>query len=291
MRDNRRTRLLLGAALVVALALIAVDYSNGSSRVIGVARSAAGSVFGGAERVISTVTGPIGRFLNGGQSGSGRTAALERQLISLRARLSAASLSKSQYQQLSQLLRVAGAGGYQVVAASVIGYGQGPAQSVTLDAGTANGVRARETVLDGSGLVGQVTAVTAHTCTVTLASNASSVVGIRVAPAGDIGWVTGQGPAAGGQGLLKLSVLNPSVPLRVGEQLVTAASVQDRPFVPGVPVGVVVRVLSQSGSLTGQALVRPYADLSGLDVVGIVIGPPRHNPRYKVLPVAVGGRG
>jgi rod shape-determining protein MreC len=65
---------------------------------------------------------------------------------------------------------------------------------------------------------------------------------------------------------------------------VTSASVRDRPFVPGVPVGVVVSVKNKAGGLTGQALVRPYASFSALDVVGIVVSPPRHDPRYSVLP-------
>ena len=287
MRDSRRNRLLLSVVLIVALGLVAADYTNGASPVIRTARSVAGSVFGGAERVVSGVIAPVARLFGSSQgSSAGRTTALERQVATLRAELSAASLDKSQYRQLSQVLRVARAGSYRVVAGTVIGFGQGYQQTVTVDAGSAQGVRPQQTVLTGGGLVGQVISVTAHTCTVLLADDPGSTVGIRMAPSGEIGWVTGQGPAGTGRGLLKLSVLNPAVPLRPGQQLVTAASVNDRPFVPGVPVGVVVTVLSQAGSLTGQALVRPDANFSALDVVGIVVGPPRHNPKYKVLPVA-----
>ena len=72
--------------------------------------------------------------------------------------------------------------------------------------------------------------------------------------------------------------------LRPGEQLVTSASVHDRPYVPGVPVGVVSQVQSSAGTLTARALVRPYADFAALGVVGIVVAPPRHNPRFSVLP-------
>jgi rod shape-determining protein MreC len=51
-----------------------------------------------------------------------------------------------------------------------------------------------------------------------------------------------------------------------------------------VPVGTVVAVRNAAGGLTGQALVRPYAGFGSLDVVGIVVSPPRHDPRYAVLP-------
>lgn len=287
MRDTRRTRLLLSIALVAALALIAIDYSSGSSSVIRGVRNLGGSAFGGAERAVSSVTAPVGRFFDSGLAGSGssggKAAALQRQLIRMRAELSAATLRKAQYRQLDRLLQVAGTGGYRVVAASVIAFGQGYQQTVTLDAGRADGVRPQQTVLDSDGLVGQVIAVSAGTCTVLLASDASSVVGVRLAPGGQIGWVTGGGPGTTGSGLLRLQVLD-SAALAPGEQLVTAASVRDRPFVPGVPVGVIVSVRNRIGALTGQALVRPYADLTALDVVGIVIAPPRHDPRYSVLP-------
>ncbi|HUJ06929.1 MAG TPA: rod shape-determining protein MreC [Streptosporangiaceae bacterium] len=285
MRDTRLTRLLLSVALVASLGLIAVDYSDGSSSMVRSARNAAGTILGGAERAVSTVTAPVGRFFASGLAGSGggSAASLRRQLAAMRAELSAARLSRAQYGQLRRLLGEAGRGGYRVVAASVIGYGQGLQQTVTLDAGSTAGIRPQMTVIDGDGLVGQVIAVSPATCTVLLASAPSSVVGVRLAPGGQIGWVTGGGRGPSGPALLRLQVLDPAA-LAPGEQLVTAASVRDRPFVPGVPVGVVVSVRSRGAALTGQALVRLYTGLTALDVVGIVIAPPVRNPRFSVLP-------
>ena len=285
MRDNRRTRLLLAVALVAALILIAVDYQDKSSSVITTARTAAGSLFGGAERAVSAITRPVGRFFGAGMAGAGgagQQAVLQRELTRMRAELSAARLSQAQYRQLRRLLQISGRGGYRVLAASVIAFGQGYQQTVTLDAGSASGIRPQETVIDGDGLVGQVVSVSARTSTVLLASAASSVVGVRVAPGGQVGWVTGQGGHAAG-GLLKLQVLDAAA-LKAGAQLVTAASVRDRPFVPGVPVGTIVSIRSKAGALTGQALVRPYASLAALDVVAVVVAPPRHDPRFSVLP-------
>ena len=107
-----------------------------------------------------------------------RSSQLQSQVVRLRAELSQAQLSKTEYQQLHKLMLLAGTGRYRVVPASVIAVGQGYQQTVTVDAGSADGVRANETVLNGLGLVGQVTAVTAHTATVLLASDSSSVVGV-----------------------------------------------------------------------------------------------------------------
>ena len=212
---------------------------------------------------------------------------MQRQLIRLRAELSAAKLDRAQYHSLGRLLQLSGRGGYRVLAASVIAFGQGYQQTITLDAGRADGVRPQQTVLDGDGLVGQVVRVSARTCTVMLASDASSVVGVRLAPGGQIGWVTGEGRrAGGGAALLKLQVLD-SAALKIGAELVTSASVKNRPFVAGVPVGTIVSVRNRAGALTGQALVRPFTQFTELDVVGSSSQPPRHDPRYSVLPPAI----
>ena len=96
--------------------------------------------------------------------------------------------------------------------------------------------------------------------------------------------MTGTGKSRSGDGLLRLQVLNSGAALRPGEQLVTSASVRDRPYVPGVPVGVISDVQGNAGSLTIRALVRPYANFTALGVVGIVVAPPRRNPRFAVLP-------
>ena len=129
----------------------------------------------------------------------------------------------------------------------MIATGQGFGQTVTLDVGSSDGVRAQETVLNGQGLVGEVTSVTPDTCTVLLATDSSSVVGIRLAPDGQLGWVTGPGKTSGGTGQFSLQMLNSTTALQPGEQLVTSASVKDQPYVPGVPVGVI------SWSSTGRA--------------------------------------
>lgn len=277
--------MVLGVLLVAALALITFDYRDGSSSPIQGLRQFGGSVFGTVERVTSTVTGPVVRFFDHGGSGTSPTvAALQQEVIRLRAQLSQEQLSRAEYQQLSQLLQLSGRGGYRIVAATVIAVAQGYGQTVTLDAGSRDGVRPQETVIDGQGLVGTVTAVDAQTCTVLLATDATSVVGVTLASSGEIGWVTGPGKSGSGSGLLRLQVLDANAVLSPGEQLVTSASVHDRPYVPGVPVGVISKVENRAGSLTALALVRPYVDFTTLGVVGIVVVPPSTNPRFSVLP-------
>jgi rod shape-determining protein MreC len=286
VHDTHRNRVALGAALIAALALIGAGRVGGSLPLIGTARTAVGTAFGSAERMVSRLTRPAVEFLRSGlagNSGGSQASGLERQLVRMRADLAGAELAVGRYRQLSSLMRVARSGGYRLRPAQVIAFGQGYQRTVTLNVGSTDGVAPGQTVLDGNGLVGQVTAVYPQTCTVLLVSDPNSVVAVRLAPSGKIGWVTGLGIGRVAGGSLELRVLDPTAVRTPGEQLVTAGSVRDRPFVPGVPVGGITFLRGRPGALTQQTLVRPFADLTALDIVGVVIGPPRSDPRYAVL--------
>jgi len=280
VRDTRRTRVVLVVLLVVALGLIALDYSDGSNSALRAVRNAVGDVFGGAEHGTGTVAG----FFSGGSSSASQVKSLQEQVVKLRAQLAGAQLSKSDLKQLRKLLLLAGAAQYRVLAASVVAVGTGYQQTVTIDVGSSNGVSANETVLNGEGLVGRVTSVTADTATVLLADSRAEVVGAAVAPSGQLGSVTGPGVTAGGSGLMRLQMLSSSAVLKPGDELVTSASEHDRPFVPGVPIGVITKLITVNGALTEAAAVRPFVDYTALGIVGVVIVPPRQNPRFSALP-------
>lgn len=280
MRDARRTRVVLSAVLSVAIILILVSYADGSNSVLRHVRSATGSVFGGAEHAASSV----GRFFTRSGSSSSQVTTLQKQVLQLRAELSQARVSKAEYAQLHAMLLLAGADQVKVMAASVIGVGQAYQQTVTLDAGSRDGARVGQTVLNGQGLVGRITAVTATTSTVQLASATSVVIGVAVAPSGQLGWVTGPGRTAGSTGVMHLQMLSSAATLQTGDQLVTGPSPSGQPYVPGVPVGVITKLVSKNGALTEAADVRPYVDYTALGVVGIVITPPAQNPGFAAVP-------
>ena len=287
MHDSRRTRLVLAVLLAAALALITIDSRSAAAGPVGGLRGIGGAVFGSAESLVGSVTRPVAGFFDNVTSAPGsqrKIEGLQREVVRLRAELSQAQLSKAQEAQLRSLLALAGRGGYRVVAANVIAAGPGYDSSVTIDAGRDDGIRPNETVLNGAGLVGTVTSVAVHTSTVLLTVDASSTVGVRLAGTGQIGAVTGTGRSRPGPALLRLQVFDASAVLQPGQQLVTFGSVHGRPFVPGVPVGVITQVQASAASLTKLALVRPYADDGALGVVGVVIAPPRTNPRDSVLP-------
>jgi rod shape-determining protein MreC len=281
VHDSRRTRLVLGVLLAVALALITLDARNSSAAPVRGLRSFGGVIFGSAENVASAVGRPVAGFFSSVGSASHSQAtirSLQREVVQLRGELSQARLGKADEAQLQQLLQLAGRGRYRVVPANVIAAGPAYQDAVTIDAGSADGIKTGETVLNGTGFVGVVTSVSSNVCTVLLATDGSSRVGVRVAPSGQIGLVSGSG---GSPDVLKLQVFDSTAVLQPGEQVVTFGG---WPYAPGVPVGVISRVVSSVGALTKTAYVRPYANDSSLGVVGVVVTRPRHNPLFSVLP-------
>jgi rod shape-determining protein MreC len=233
------------------------------------------------------VTQPVAAFLGNVGSAAHSQAtisSLQREVVQLRGELSQARLSKAESAQLQKLLQLAGRGRYRIVAANVIASGPAYENTVTIDAGSADGLKTDETVLNGAGLVGTVTSVSAHTATVLLDTDAASTVGVRIAGTGEIGAATGLGHSQAGPAALRLQVFDANAVLAPGQQLVTFGSVGGRPYVPGVPVGVITRVVASATALTKIAYVRPFADDGALGVVGVVVVPPRHNPRDSVLP-------
>jgi rod shape-determining protein MreC len=283
VHDNRRTRLVLGVLLIVAIALITLDFRDGGASP---ARGVGADIFGPIERVTHDVTDPVASLFDsvtGGPSAQGTITSLQRQNAELRAELSAAQLTKTARKQLAQLLQM-DAGAYRIVAANVIAAGGGFSDTVTLDAGSNDGIKPDETVLNGSGFVGTVTQVSADTSTVLLASDASSLVGVQLADGGEIGEVSGTGKSMSGSALMRLSLFDANAVLHAGQQIVTYASINDQPQVPGVPVGTIVSVSGNAGALTQTAMVRPAVNFTSLGVVGVVVQAPRHNPRNSILP-------
>ena len=283
MHDSRRTRLVLGVLLIIALALITLDFRDGGASP---ARNVGADIFGPIERVTHDVTNPVASLfdsITGGPSSQGTIATLQRENAELRAELSSAQLSKTARQQLAKLLQL-DAGGYQIMAANVIAAGGDYSDTVTLDVGRSDGIKPDETVLNGSGFVGTVTQVSEDTSTVLLANDASSVIGVQMQGTGQIGAITGTGKSMSGSPMLRLTLFDTNATLQPGQQVDTYASVGDQPEVPGVPVGTVVSVQAGAGALTQTALVRPFVNFTALGVVGIVVQVPRHNPRTSILP-------
>ncbi|MCX4762147.1 rod shape-determining protein MreC [Streptomyces sp. NBC_01275] len=284
MRDTRESRLLLVLLIAVAFALITVDIRGGEDSPVDGARQAAAAVFGPIENGVSSAVDPVGNAVSAVRDSGerhDRLAALEKDNAALKAKLGSDDRNRSRLAQLDKMLKIAGQGQYGIKGAEVIAIGaaQGFSWTVTLDIGANDGVKRDMTVLNGDGLVGRVTTVGPSTSTVLLANDPDFTVGTRMEASDELGFASGQGDRP-----LRVELLNGKADVKKGDRLVTFGSQADKPFVPGVPVGVVSRVDPSGGDLTRTLYVTPYVSFTKLDIVGVVVEAPKKDPRDTVLP-------
>ena len=280
----RRLRVVVAVLLGVALTFVILDLRGGQGPFTS-ARNVISSILGGVERGAATVFSPITGFADfwtNTRDQKARLDELERTNAELQSEVKRAADDRARASALDGMLKVAGLGRYRVVPAEVIAVG--PAQdftwTVTIDAGSDDGIEIDMTVLNYQGLVGRVSNVEKRTSTVVLIVDPSVSVGARVAGSQEIGILSGNGK----QNELQYQLLDPLAALEKGAALVTFGSKDGRPYVPGVPIGEVLSVAGTAGQLSRVATVRPFADISTLSIVGVVVRPPRTDPRDSVLP-------
>ena len=153
-----------------------------------------------------------------------------------------------------------------VAAGSRLGFGR----TVTIDAGSRDGLRADLVVVAAAGLVGRTVEVGPSTSVVLLLDDPGFGVGARLARGGTLGLARGDGTGA----MVYTQV--EGGPIEVDEVLLTTGS---DTFVPDVAIGRVVSVRSTAGGLTSEAQVEPLVDTGSLDLVAVITESPRGTPR------------
>lgn len=280
-RDRRRARLVLGVLIVISLLAITLDLRGGNT--FSGPRNVLSGVVSPIQRVASNLTRPIGRFfsdLTKINSNREKINKLTAENRALRAKRVEDKATSGKADLLSQTLNLAASGGYRVVPAQIISMSQsGFSRTIGIDAGSNSGIKTDMTVIAAGGLVGRVVSAAANSATVLVITDESFKVGVRLAGTEALGVISGRG-----SGVLDLELLDAQTEVRVGDELVARGSVGAKPFVPGVPVGKVISVVQTPGALTRIAVVKPFVNLATLDIVAVVVSPPKTDPRDSLLP-------
>lgn len=269
LRDTKSSRLALGALVVAGLTLAAVDSrANSDNETLAPVRSAAASVFAPAQSgllfLARPVTGTV-EDLSDARVRTNRIARLSAENIALAAQVRDRRFGEATTRSASALAEAGDRIGTRVVMARILAVDPA-ARSVSVDAGSVDGIEENTAVLDAAGLVGRVSRVTRHSATVLLLVDPLSTVGVRSALTGQLGTLQGTG-----DGLCRLTLFDRNARVRPGEELVTFGSRDSRPYPAGVPVGLVEAVREVPGGI--EAMVRPHANFGTLDAVGIVFAP------------------
>ncbi|MDQ1711267.1 MAG: rod shape-determining protein MreC [Frankiaceae bacterium] len=279
-RDSRRIRVVLALLILTSFTLITIDYRAGNGTALRSLRTGAAAVFGPVERAVTSVVRPIGNALSTlGDLGSldAEAKKLRAENADLKNQLHQVDDLRRENDELRKLNGLAARGGYRTVRCRVIALGPDNFEwTATLDCGSGDGLKKDQTVLNGDGLVGKVLAVGPFSAQVLLAIDPEFTVIGRLAAHGSTGPVTGNGLDP-----MEMELLSPVAPVSKGEAIVSNG-VQGG-FVAGVPVGVVVSVSKERSVLTRKVTVQPFVSFTSLDIVGVVVQPPRTDPRNAVL--------
>jgi len=279
-----RARLLLIILIVTSLFLITLDLRG--VKILDGVRSGTQNVLAPFQKAGSTAVSPFRNFF-GDVTHLGRTRnqieKLKVENAKLRSKLLQRKNADAQISQLKSVLNLAGQAGYKVLAARVISQGASTSfsQTITIDAGTSSGIRPNMTVLSGDGLVGVVKESYAHSALIMLATDPDFKIGVRVAGSQQIGILSGRGSKRA-----ELQLLDNQSIVKVGDVLLARGSTNNRPFVPGIPVGYISAVDSGAGSIAQSASVLLYANFSALGVVSVVLSAGNNNPGDALVPVA-----
>jgi rod shape-determining protein MreC len=279
---ENRSRLLLITLIVTSLFLITLDL-RGIGVIDGVRKGTQGA-FAPIQNFGATITLPVRNFLSDvtqlGRKQS-QIKKLQDENEALRLQLLDRASADAELEQLKSVLDLAGTAKFKVVAAKVISQGATTSftQTITIDAGTKDGIRDNMTVISGLGLVGVVKIAYDNSSLVELASDPGFKIGARVAGTQQIGILSGQGTRKG-----VLQLLDNESTLKLGDVVLARGSQNNRPFVPGVPIGVVTAVDNAAGSVTQTADVRFFTSFSTLGVVSVVLAAPAGDPRDALVP-------
>jgi rod shape-determining protein MreC len=229
---------------------------------------------------------PIGNFFgdiaNIGQANE-RLDQLKEENKALQEKIATLKDMRGELRQLKSVLDLAGRARYEVVAARVIAFGPESSfeRTLTLDVGSTSGIQRDMAVISGAGVVGVVKTVTARSAIVQLVSDPAFRMGVRIAGRQTMGILSGKGSS-----YFDLELLDARDTIKQDDVLLSRGSSGNRPFAPGIPVGTVVSVDDSIGALTKRAEVRPFAELSSLGVVAVILSEEAIDPRDSLIPKA-----
>jgi rod shape-determining protein MreC len=136
--------------------------------------------------------------------------------------------------------------------------------TATISAGSSDGVKVYDPVVNGQGLVGRVTAVYANSASVMLVTDQQSSVAAMVEPGGAQGLINGSVT-----GDVTLEYVDKNEKVKVGQYVVTSGR-NGSVFVRGIPIGQVESVGTQEVELYQSIAIKPFVDFRKLDLVQVV---------------------
>lgn len=281
-KQVRRRRAVLALLVVVSLIFLTAYFGESAGSPLHSVQRGVVAVLSpvqeGASRALKPVRDFFGWFGDTARAKKERDQ-LRKQRDHLLQEVAGYQVAVQENAQLQGILgvdRTAGLSGYQQRTARIIGRSLDNLliDRLQLDAGSGDGVRVGDPAIAGGGLIGHVSFVAPDSSFVTLITDPSSAVSVRVLDgAGDFGLMK---PSVGDPLDLLVQLLPRRAAVTVGDVVVTAGSRSsslESLYPPNIPVARVTKVDPNELDADQQVHVSPIADLRHLDFAQILIGP------------------
>jgi rod shape-determining protein MreC len=274
-RSQRRSVLVL--LVLTSITLVTLDLRGDGGGMLGSVRGAVRDLFAPVEVAADTVVSPLGRFVDGITQAGGLRAEnrrLRRRLERVEGELARVRGLDRENTVLRTLLDLRFAEDVPGVVGRVVSFAPTNFEwSITIDRGSADGVKLEMPVVSGQGLVGRIVEVSRTRSKALLITDPRISVGIRLAGSGETGVTKG----LPGKSVLEVDLVDPDVTIGSDELVVTSGLQQSR-YPPGIPIGTVVSVSTRPGSLQKDVRVRPLADLEQIEYVEVLLWSPPAAP-------------
>ncbi len=270
MSNVRTRRGVVAGSVVLILVLIIVATSGG---VLSGAKTIARGVVAPFSWTISAIARPIGNAFAGAFNYSNvvnQNAQLRSELGRAEMRASEVQTLEQQLQEVSALQNLTFVGSLRVLTAQVTT--NSPTNfsaSFTIARGIDDGVQDGMPVVSNGGLVGRVVAVTSHTASVLMITDATSVTGATFGDATTDVLIDGRGVD---QPIVATSVPL-SAPISPGTVFVTSG-LSGGLYPAGIPVATVKAVTLTPGASTYDFTLAPSANLHSLGYVDVLLWEP-----------------
>lgn len=274
-----RRRVVLGLLLLVSLVLITLYFREPQDGALHSARSAGATVLKpfqvAAERVVQPFRDAYD-YVSGVVDAKEENEKLREENQRLRQEATQYRFAFEENRELQALLDYARSpsfpADYGWVTAPVIAYPPSQfEQQIVIGAGSDRGIRVNDPVVDGEGLVGKVTAVSATTAQVTLLSDADIAVSALDLDENVTGVV--RHGRAGGESLV-LDLVEKRYVVNVDDEVVTAGTRLGgltSPYPEGIRIGTVTFVNQSDTDPYKVIQIRPAVDFGSIDSVLVLI--------------------
>jgi rod shape-determining protein MreC len=285
MRDSGRLRLVLALLFLFSISLLAIGIRSGEAGLISALRSSTlqitGPVQSGATSLGETFR-VVAENLSRVTSRDDQLKALQVENEELKFKLSQSADLRRKAVALDQLLRIVPPQNYKVIPAQVTAIGNtGDFRwTITVDAGSMDGVTLNTTVVSGTGLVGRIVQVNDNYSIASLLIDPNVKVGVRLEGSAEIGFISGTGVID----KLSLQLFDPYAKMPIGARVISWGSDTGKPYMPGLAIGRIASVEGSAGQLNRTATVIPSADISNLEIVGLVLSAKRDVLRDPLKP-------